>query len=378
MSRRFTASILFSMAAALWLGDFAQGGYEILEDSRRLLVNGVVSSSVTYSDYFEISRASESGGLESPQFNSVLQRSTDAEPDAASSHASIVSYVTALEGGFHFGSHLNAQSELRLTDPLSGQEAFGLADAFAVFDMTFSVDRTMRLALQPLIQAMHPEGSARTTVYAGASTSDPVLVEYSDNSGPATIELDLAPGVYRINSHSSIALEDVGASSNHGNTGSNVFGSLGLVGDFDLDGQFTCEDADALVEAINTPDSSTLFDLNGDGPRDYADLELWLEIAGAENNSSGAPYLAGDANLDGSVDGEDFLAWNANKFTPDASWCKGDFDASGLIDGNDFLIWNRKKFQSVDSKFTVPEPASLWLLALATFFLSAGTGPTRG
>ena len=32
------------------------------------------------------------------------------------------------------------------------------------------------------------------------------------------------------------------------------------------------------------------------------------------NLPSGNPYLLGDANLDGTVDGQDFLIWNSNKF----------------------------------------------------------------
>ena len=56
-----------------------------------------------------------------------------------------------------------------------------------------------------------------------------------------------------------------------------------------------------------------------------------------------------DANLDGFVDGLDFIEWNANKFTPVAEWCAGDFNADGFVDGLDFIIWNANKFQSSDA-----------------------------
>lgn len=75
----------------------------------------------------------------------------------------------------------------------------------------------------------------------------------------------------------------------------------------------------------------------------------------------GGPYLPGDANLDGTVDGQDFIEWNMNKFMSVASWCSGDFNADGMVDGQDFIEWNMNKFMSSDSfAAAVPEPASLF------------------
>ena len=79
---------------------------------------------------------------------------------------------------------------------------------------------------------------------------------------------------------------------------------------------------------------------------DQADLAQWLSLAGAENLGPGASYLSGDANLDGSVNGADFQAWNSHKFTSTAAWCSGDFTADGVVDGFDFLIWNANKSQT--------------------------------
>jgi hypothetical protein len=76
------------------------------------------------------------------------------------------------------------------------------------------------------------------------------------------------------------------------------------------------------------------------------------------------PILPGDANLDGTVDGPDFLDWNDAKFTSDNGWCGGDFNADGTTDGADFLIWNNFKFQSSDGVAAVPEPSSLLFLGL--------------
>ena len=117
-------------------------------------------------------------------------------------------------------------------------------------------------------------------------------------------------------------------------------------GDFDADGEFECDDIDALVAALAADLYSVDLDLDGDATLDDADLGLWLAIAGAANLPSGQPYLRGDANLDGFVDGSDFILWNQHKFTPSASWCQGDFNADGFVDGADFVLWNAHKFQS--------------------------------
>ena len=96
-------------------------------------------------------------------------------------------------------------------------------------------------------------------------------------------------------------------------------------------------------------------------------LDQWLVLAGGENLPSGAAYLPGDANLDGAVNGADFVAWNQHKFTTHASWCGGDFNADGNVGGADFVIWNTHKFTSAADAPAVPEPTglTLWSLALA-------------
>ena len=74
-------------------------------------------------------------------------------------------------------------------------------------------------------------------------------------------------------------------------------------------------------------------------------------LAGAENLSSGNPYLLGDANLDGVVDVRDFNLWNANEFTGVGAWSQGDFNADGFVDISDFNIWNANRFQSALAVF---------------------------
>ena len=124
-------------------------------------------------------------------------------------------------------------------------------------------------------------------------------------------------------------------------------GSLSVIdGDFNDDGMYDCADIDALTGAIASGSSDVAFDLSGDGLLSLDDVDLWLAEAGAVNLSSGNPYLYGDATLDGSVDGDDFVLWNANKFQKTGAWCQADFNADGKTNGGDFLLWNANKFSS--------------------------------
>ncbi len=134
-------------------------------------------------------------------------------------------------------------------------------------------------------------------------------------------------------------------------------------GDFNDDGSLDCSDIDQLVAAIAAGENDGGFDLTGDGNVDLADRDAWLAEAGAANLMSGAAYLIGDANLDGTVDVSDFNAWNTSKFTPATAWCLGDFNADGTVDVSDFNLWNVNKFQTAGRPVAVPEMASpVWLV----------------
>ena len=136
-------------------------------------------------------------------------------------------------------------------------------------------------------------------------------------------------------------------------------------GDFNGDGQYDCEDVDALVAEIVGGANNDDFDLTGEGVVNQGDLAQWLQTAGANNLPSGNAYLRGDANLDGYVDGSDFVEWNENKFSSQAAWCAGDFNADGEVDGMDFVVWNMHKFMSSDSYLSlVPEPGAGGMLLL--------------
>jgi hypothetical protein len=135
--------------------------------------------------------------------------------------------------------------------------------------------------------------------------------------------------------------------------------NFGVDGDFDNNGSYGCTDVNSLTAAIASGANNASFDLTGDGLVNNQDLAAWLVEGGIAQLPVQRPYLIGDANLDGNVDGSDFGIWNSNKFTSNTEYCRGNFNADSVIDGSDFGIWNSNKFRSSDSGTLVPEPSSL-------------------
>ncbi len=119
-----------------------------------------------------------------------------------------------------------------------------------------------------------------------------------------------------------------------------------VTGDFDNDGDYDCDDIDALVAEIAASTNQSSFDLTNDGLVNLDDRDEWLAQAGAANLPSGNPYLIGDANLSGSVDVSDRIVWNTSKFTFTAAWCSGDFNADGTVDVTDLSLLTANIFQS--------------------------------
>ncbi len=134
-----------------------------------------------------------------------------------------------------------------------------------------------------------------------------------------------------------------------------VTGVGGTTGDLNGDGNLDCADVNALTAAVAAGSTSSMFDFSGDGLVNADDIEEWVV------NLRGT--LMGDANLDGNVDGADFLIWNDSKFNATDQWCSGDFNGNGNVDGADFLVWNDNKFTSADVA-AVPEPTAIGVLLL--------------
>ena len=83
---------------------------------------------------------------------------------------------------------------------------------------------------------------------------------------------------------------------------------------------------------------------------------------GIDNVRLVAPLLPGDGNLDGVVDGLDYLLW-ASTFgddpaaDPPGAPENGDYNVDGVVDGLDYLVWAGNFGQSV-SATAVPEPGT--------------------
>ena len=77
--------------------------------------------------------------------------------------------------------------------------------------------------------------------------------------------------------------------------------------------------------------------------------------------------LAGDANLDGTVDGLDFSTLSSN-FNGDGNFNAGEFNDDGVVDGLDFSVlssnFNSTRAAPVVGGSAVPEPASIAMLIL--------------
>ncbi len=259
-------------------------------------------------------------------------------------------------------------------------------DLFNVEVMSRIIDQRISDTLDTQISVLDSTGSL-INYYGGPAFNDDEL-ETLDS-----ILIDLiipADGTYymQVNAYSASDIGGYELFAYRFNGGVQILG-----GDFDGDGDYSCNDVDSLVLEISLGTNGSNYDVTGDGLVNGADLTAWLAEAGGVELASGNPYLPGDANLDGTVDGVDFVTWNAAKFTATPAWCSGDFDASGFVDGVDFVVWNANKFQTADvsepgrSKHrmedghliynsdvsAVPEPTSGLLMLLSVLALAQFT-----
>ena len=104
--------------------------------------------------------------------------------------------------------------------------------------------------------------------------------------------------------------------------------------DLNNDGKVSAADIDVLSMAIRDGLIESQYDLNGDKMIDKADMDVLI------HEHMNTEY--GDADLNGTVDFLDFMAWRNNAFSS-GTWESGDFTGDGLVDGQDFLRWNSAK-----------------------------------
>ena len=137
--------------------------------------------------------------------------------------------------------------------------------------------------------------------------------------------------------------------------------------DCDGDGDVDGDDVDAIIGDIINGTNDLAYDLATDGKVDKWDLSRWLSDAAAENGFD-APYLAGDANLDGTVDSTDLNNLALNWRQDVALWTAGDFTADGVVNSADLnalaLNWRQSIPTAASSKASVPETSTMLLFVV--------------
>ncbi len=95
----------------------------------------------------------------------------------------------------------------------------------------------------------------------------------------------------------------------------------------------------------------------------FGQPNVWSSGSGVQDLSSLRNWLTtGDVNLDGAVDGADFLAWQRGVGMADPSYSDGDLNGDGAVDGADLDVW-RGAFGAAASAATasVPECGAMLL-----------------
>lgn len=235
-----------------------------------------------------------------------------------------------------------------------GTTAAGLGTS--TFDMTLHADSLFRLFLTGTHQ-LSGTGNVLVRLAESNAVSNPIFDYHGNGQAAGNFIFNelLMPGDYR---WQAVASAPVSSSAPPASSTARFqfSGVLGNAADLNLDARIDCVDIDALVAEIAAGTNQHYFDLTGDGLVNLDDRDLWLSVAGAVLNPSHNPLLVGDANLDGVVDGQDFIQWNIHKFESTPAWCHGDFNADGVVDGQDFIEWNVRKFMASAGTPSAPVP----------------------
>ena len=148
---------------------------------------------------------------------------------------------------------------------------------------------------------------------------------------------------------------------------------LGQPGDFNGDGLVDCEDGRLVSEQAIAGSSDLIYDLDSNGVVNRNDAFEWLRIAGRQN--VGAPYLLGDANLDGSVDTGDYGGvYNKNKFATETGPCHADVNVDGVVDVTDALIIKANFFFESSEELDIGRGASQIESDVVGLIYDPGTG----
>jgi hypothetical protein len=92
------------------------------------------------------------------------------------------------------------------------------------------------------------------------------------------------------------------------------------------------------------------------------------------------PLVPGDGNIDGIVDGVDYLVWALNfgdnpAEDPPGPPTNGDYNLDGRVDGLDYFVWVESYLNT--NSAAVPEPSSLSLALLAVALVAGRYGRRR-
>jgi hypothetical protein len=78
-----------------------------------------------------------------------------------------------------------------------------------------------------------------------------------------------------------------------------------------------------------------------------------------------------DFDMDGDVDGRDFLAWQRGYGAADPIFGDGDANYDGVVDGADLAVWQAAYGGgALTASIGVPEPAAMYLLVMAIAFIN--------
>jgi alpha-amylase len=207
---------------------------------------------------------------------------------------------------------------------------------------------------------MNSNGAVTSTDLAGVNNGSFEAILYSQNSQfKAAGDLD---GNGLINNLDLFALGPHLVSSGASATALSIYSAvLTRRGDINQDAATNVSDVSALYSAFGG--NAWRPDLNVDGTVDVNDVQsLITNIVGTVN---------GDFDLDGDVDGRDFLTWQRNfGLVSGARYDLGDADLNGVINGSDLAVWQAAYSgaglaASAAVSVAVPEPHTAILLLLA-------------
>jgi hypothetical protein len=263
----------------------------------------------------------------------------------------------------------------------------------------------------PLIVAsnttLETDSPSASLIIANPVTINSGMTLSQSGSGTVTYQ-----SIVTVNSDASIAF----ANSTHAHELSLASGAIATVG-----GPMLEVDSLSNLGTINLLNNKMLINY-GSGPDPIASIEQWIKngadnlpgpaiissdiaaddalsgfsygIGYADSADPGDPAnlpsgtievmftLLGDANLDGTVNSEDFTPFSHNLGLSGAVWDQGDFNYDGTVNAEDFTSFSHNLNQSAVlaggmeeangiSLANVPEPASLGLLACAAISMLA-------